>query len=71
MTTHLSFVLRLKISGAVTPPLLYVPSFHGAPIKNRDNYKPFTEFQKCVFPTLFKGKDLNLIFNGPKVVSHV
>jgi hypothetical protein len=64
VTTHLNLVLRLIINGAVLPISLRA-IIAWCIIKNRDNYKSFIEFQNCVFPTIFRVKDVNLIFNGP------
>ena len=64
MATHLNLILRLIIYGAVPTPSLHA-IIAWCIIKNRDNYKSFIEFRNCVYPTIFKGKDLNLTFNGP------
>jgi len=70
VTTHLNLILRLIISAAVTPISVHA-IIAWCIIKNGDNYKSFTEFQNCVFPTIFKGRDLNLTLMVRKVPSHV
>jgi len=52
VTSHLILILRLIISGALHAIIAWCV------IKNRDNYKSSIEFRNCVFPTIFKGKDL-------------